>query len=125
VRTDPNILAAWLGIAAGVISGALIGLAFGREGFLGGYASWPRRMIRLGHIAFFGIALLNLAYATTVHALKWSSPPVQCSLALAAANGLMPAVCFLSAWKKSFRHLFVVPVACVLIPVAGVIYFRN
>jgi hypothetical protein len=36
----------------------------------------------------------------------------------------MPTVCFLSAWRKPFRHLFFVPVGAVLIGVIGALVGR-
>ena len=60
-----NIIAAWIGFLLGGISGAVPGLFFYRYDWLGGYTSWPRRMIRLGHIAFFGIGFLNLGLGLT------------------------------------------------------------
>ena len=54
-----NLWAAWIGIALGLASGTIQGLFFAREDWLGGYGSWPRRMLRLGHISFFGIAFLK------------------------------------------------------------------
>lgn len=121
--TNVNILAAWVGVLFGIVSGAVVGLWFHREEWLGGYSSWARRMMRLGHIAFFGIAMLNVAYATTAHYLHWSDPPALASVALAAANFLMPAVCFLAAWRPIFRHLFFVPVSCVLAGVVGILFW--
>ena len=61
-----NIWLAWLGILAGTLTGAVQGLWFHRPDWLGGYASWPRRMLHLGHIAWLGVGLLNLAFAVTV-----------------------------------------------------------
>lgn len=125
MQGDVNLLAAWVGMLMGVLSGAVVGLAFHREGWLGGYESWPRRLVRLGHIAFFGIALLNVAYAMTTRYAGFARPPAWCAWSLAAANVLMPAVCFLSAAWRPMRHLFVVPVACVLAGVVGVLWFRT
>ena len=51
-----HLYAAWIGIFMGFLAGAGLGLFFHRDGWLGGYSSWPRRMARLGHISFFGIA---------------------------------------------------------------------
>jgi hypothetical protein len=31
----------------------------------------------------------------------------------------MPVVCFLTGWKKPFRHLFFVPVAALIVAVAA------
>ena len=64
-----NIQAGWVGFALGCVAGAVIGLFFHDPNWLGGYASWPRRMLRLGHIALFGIGILNLFFGLTVRAL--------------------------------------------------------
>lgn len=119
---DLNLWAAWLGFAAGAISGGLIGLFFHEEGYAGGYASWRRRMMRLGHISFFGIGLLNLCLAATTLFPRWGDVPTWAATSLASAIVLMPAVCFLSAWRMGFRHLFALPVLAVCAGIGGVIY---
>ena len=104
-----HVTAAWIGIACGLLSGTVQGLFFHAEGWLGGYGSWRRRMLRLGHISFFGIAFLNLAYAQTLFLTGPGSNSIAASwLLLGSALG-MPAVCYLAAWKKALRHLFAVP----------------
>ncbi len=115
--TDPNTIVAWIGMLAGVCTGSIAGLFFQREEWLGGYASWRRRLMRLGHIALFGIALINLAYALPVHALGWPGTR-GASLALIVANFLMPLVCYLAAWRKPFRWLFALPVGCAIAGIA-------
>jgi hypothetical protein len=106
-----NLLAAWVGILLGLLSGIPMGLLFHKETWLGGYNSWPRRLLRLGHVSFFGIAFLNLAFFITVvlgrldeHSLYWAS------ILLVAAQVTMPLVCIGSAFKKQLRHLFFLPV---------------
>jgi hypothetical protein len=108
-----NVWAAWIGILLGLLSGVIQGLFFGREDWLGGYGSWPRRLTRLGHISFFGVAFLNLAYADTVGLFGAASVPLASMLLIAAAV-LMPLVCYLAAWRKPLRHLFPLPVLCLL-----------
>ncbi len=110
-----NLYAAWIGILAGCIAGAIPGLFFYRQDWLGGYASWPRRMIRLGHISFFGIAFINLAFALTWQAVKIETDMALSSVLFVAAAVLMPLICYLSAFKPVFRHLFFIPVLSVLI----------
>jgi len=110
--TDINVIAAWFGVLAGVLTGIASGLFFHREAWLGGYGSWPRRMMRLGHISFFGIAALNLGFALTVRRFGWHTTH-EASACLAAANVLMPAVCFGAAWRPRVRQLFFLPVGCV------------
>ena len=105
----------WLGMLGGAISGALIGLFFHNDNWVGGYGSFRRRMLRLGHIAFFGIGFLNLMFALTLHLIELG--PIHTKVAstgFAIAMVAMPLCCFLTAWRKSMRHLFPVPVLSVL-----------
>jgi hypothetical protein len=104
-----NIFAAWIGFLAGCVAGAVPGLFFHDEGWLGGYASWRRRMIRLAHVAFFGIGLLNLSFALTARALGIEKGLAVPSVLLVFAAAAMPLVCYLSAWRPSFRHAFFAP----------------
>ncbi|SMF38841.1 hypothetical protein [Pseudogulbenkiania subflava] len=116
-----NLWAAWLGIAAGLLSGVTLGLFFHRDTWLGGYASWPRRLLRLGHISCFGVAFLNLAFAATVR-LTGELPHGQLASWLLVIGALtMPLVCALAAWKKPLRHLFFIPVFALLGAAAAVI----
>lgn len=113
-----NLNFAWCWFLMGVVSGTVQGLWFHRDGWLGGYDSWPRRLSRLGHIAFFGTGLLNLCFAFTVLLLglegllvRWASP------LLIVGAVAMSSVCYLAAWRKPLRHLFFIPVICLLLGV--------
>ena len=64
-----NLVGGWLGMLAGVLSGAIFGLMFHRDDWMGGYASYRRRLTRLGHISFFGLGFLNLIFAATASQL--------------------------------------------------------
>lgn len=110
-----NIRAAWIAFLAGGLAGAVSGLYFHQSDWLGGYASWQRRMIRLGHIAFFGIGLINLSFALTVAALGLSGGLRGSSVLLIVGVATMPTVCYLSAWKPLFRHLFFIPAGSVIV----------
>jgi hypothetical protein len=123
--SDPvqfNLLVGWSSMIAGALSGAAIGLFFHRETWLGGYASLRRRMLRLGHIAFFGLGFMNVLFA-----LSLSAAPISGLFARVASAGFVVAVatmsacCFLTAWRTGFRHLFPIPVAGVLVGIAGLI----
>lgn len=115
-----NLWMAWIGILLGLLSGALIGLFFHRDEWLGGYGSWRRRLLRLGHISFFGIAFLNLAFANTV-SLMGAATPAFAAWSLVAGAVLMPAICFLAAWRPSFRHLFFLPVVTLISGAVGLL----
>ena len=122
---DLNLAAAWVGILLGMAGGAALGLSFHREEWLGGYGSWRRRLLRLGHISLFGLAFVNLAFALTAQRMGWvaGGHPLQAgaSLLLVAGAVLMPVVCGLAAWHRPLRHLFVLPVASLATGVAFVL----
>jgi hypothetical protein len=120
-----NLYFAWSWMLAGMVSGAVMGLFFHHQEWLGGFGSWRRRMVRLAHIAFFGTGLLNLGLA-----LSWGSlaRADESDSLLAAASVLliggavaMPTVCYASAWRDRFRHLFFVPVVCLMGGAAAVL----
>ena len=114
-----SIFVGWIAMLSGAVSGAVLGLFFDRDSWAGGYGSFRRRMLRLGHISFFGIGFLNLLFGLTLTAV--SLPPTHTRIASAGflvAVIAMPACCFLAAWKKPLRHLFPIPVLAVL---AGII----
>jgi hypothetical protein len=114
-----NLWAGWTGMMFGLVSGAVIGLKFHREDFAGGYASFRRRMLRIGHLAFFGLGIINVLFALTLTSSGVVlSYPALASASLAAAVFVMPVVCFLTAWKEPFRHIFPLPVILVAISLA-------
>jgi hypothetical protein len=121
--TITNLVAGWIGMLAGVLSGATAGLLFHDENWMGGYASYRRRLTRLGHISFFGLGFLNLIFAATAELL-----PLRQSYLIVASDALivgaitMPICCFLSAWRKPLRHLFPIPVASVATGIVAVLF---
>jgi hypothetical protein len=104
-----NFHAGWIAVLLGIISGMLIGLFFHKDTWLEGYGSYRRRMVRLGHIAFFGIGFINLFYALSIRSYGLAGDSVPSILLLIGLVG-MPAVCFATAWRKPLRHLFAIPV---------------
>jgi hypothetical protein len=106
-----NWYAGWWLLLAAFATGAAVGLFFHDDAFLGGYASFRRRLLRLGHIALAALGMLNLLYAVS----PWPAPSAwqaaAASWCFVLGGVAMPLVCFLSAWHKPLRHLFFVPVA--------------
>jgi hypothetical protein len=112
-----NWFAGWGMALAGVVSGALLGMWFHRDDFLGGYTSFRRRILRLGHIALVALGAINVLYS-------YSPPPCTGGAAAASATAAsalfvvggisMPLVCFLTAWRQSLRRLFPIPVAALV-----------
>ena len=110
-----NLIAGWSGFLVGAATGALIGLRFHDETWLGGYGSFPRRMIRLGHIACFGLGLINILFALTAATLPSSRAATFGSALLIVGQITMPLNCFLTAWVRSCRHFFFVPAGSTLL----------
>jgi len=109
-----NLYAAWIGMLLGGIMGAIQGLFFHQEEWLGGYGSWIRRMMRLGHISFFGIAFINIAFAVTANILGFEQDIYIPSILFIIGAVGMPLICYLSAFKKAFRHLFFIPALSII-----------
>ena len=111
-----NLALGWSWIVLGTILGLILGSFFHREGFLGGYGSFGRRLYRLAHVAFFGLAILNLLFFFTARAL----PAPTAWLAVAAWSFLvgalsMPTCCIVVAHRPRLRNLFAIPVGSVLL----------
>ena len=118
-----NLWVAWIGFLFGCISGAIPGLFFFNIDWLGGYSSWQRRMIRLAHISFFGIGFLNLSFFLTANFLNLRRALLIPSYLLLITAITMPLVCYLSAYKTFFRHLFFIP-ASALTAAITIIFWR-
>lgn len=106
----------WAWFVLGMLSGAALGLGFRREAFMGGYASWRRRLARLGHISFFGLGLINVLFAISAQRLTLGPGWIDtASWALIAGGVTMPLCCGLAAWIPKTRHLFAIPVLTLLL----------
>ncbi len=107
----------WGLILSGFVTGAWLGLFFDRESFLGGYASFRRRIVRLGHIAQIALGMLNLLYSLSPHPAVAGWQAGAASWCFVAGGILMPLVCFLTGWRQGFRHLFFMPVSTLFLAV--------
>lgn len=100
----------WWLILSGFLTGAILGLGFHKPEFLGGYGSFRRRLARLGHIAQEALGMINVLFGMSVWP-ESSMTVMQVACAGFIIGGVaMPTVCFLSAWREGFRHLFAIPV---------------
>jgi len=78
--------------------------------------------VRLAHISFFGLGILNLCLLWTFHhtgittGIQWPS-----NLMVIGAI-TMPLVCYLSAWKMACRYLFPIPAGSVFLAILLVLW---
>lgn len=110
-----NEIFGWVWIVAGFGSGALLGLFFHRGDFLGGYDTYRRRLVRLGHISFFGLGILNILYAVSLSRATLEAGELAIgSWAMIVGGISMPLCCLLNAWKPLFKFAFAIPVAALV-----------
>lgn len=114
----PNLVLAWLWIVVGFAGGGLMGMRFQDEKWLGGYGSFARRLYRLGHISFFGLAIINLLFVFTVYAVglpgdNWRLP----AWGFRIGAITMPLCCALMARRPRTPPylMFAVPVTSLLL----------
>lgn len=108
-----NWYAGWILVLTAFASGAVIGLFFYRDDWLGGYASFRRRILRLGHIALAALGIINVVVG--IQQLVLSHPLSVLGQWTFILGGItMPLVCWLSAWRPGFRHAFFIPVTCLI-----------
>lgn len=115
VDGEINLVAAWAGMILGMIAGAIQGLFFHKKEWMGGYTTWRRRMIRLGHISLFGIGFINAIFALSVRYYGLENSITVPSVLFIVGAITMPLVCYLSAFRKFFRHIFFIPVLSILL----------
>ena len=103
----------------GFLSGLALGLFFHREDWLGGYASFRRRLYRLAHISCFGLGAVNLFFFLTVDRLAAPGPAAALASWMFIVGAItMPLCCVIMAHLPRTRMLFAIPV---LASIAGAI----
>ncbi len=101
----------WAWVLVGFVSGMLLGLRFQEDDWMGGYGSLRRRVVRLGHISFVGLGILNVLFALSGPRVHLSPASLAATSVLFILGGIaMPASCFLMAWRPALKPVFAVPV---------------
>lgn len=110
-----NLLVAWLWILLGFASGFFLGLNFHKENWLGGYASFKRRLYRLAHISFFGLGAVNFIFYITAQRFSFATANAQIAAWGFIAGAIsMPICCVLMAHQPRLRPMFALPVGSLL-----------
>ncbi|MBI4166990.1 MAG: hypothetical protein HY508_14790 [Acidobacteria bacterium] len=108
-----NEICGWFFVLGGLVMGLVMGLKFQREEWLGGYGAFPRRMVRLAHVALVALGMMNIQYAQS--AARTHLDPRFANLAswsFLAAAILMPACCLWMAARRSHFEIFAAPIVC-------------
>ncbi len=98
-------------LALGALSGMLMGLwSFGGPApvpdAIGDYGDLPRRLLRLGHIAFFGLAFLNLILARQIPSLPLGRNAMRGALGcMNFGNVALPIALIAAAFWEPLKYL--------------------
>lgn len=108
-----NEACGWLLVGLGIAAGIWMGIGFRQDGWLGGYDAWPRRLVRLGHIALIALGMLNILFAQSAARIALSLVWLDIAgWSLVAGAVLMPTCCAIAAFRRGAVGLFVLPVVC-------------
>ena len=111
-----NIIFGWAWMCVGLILGLIMGMRAEGEQWLGGYASLTRRYLRLGHVAFIALSIINILYgrelgsAGTPFYVKSIGSP----LMIFGAVGF-PLTCISAAFFRKSKYFLPLPALAVLV----------
>jgi hypothetical protein len=122
----------WASLAIGVAVGLVIGL-WSFDGplpvpsWLGDYGDTSRRLVRLGHIAFIGLGLVDILIERELARSSLSAAARSvASWAMAAGNAMLPVALFAAALYRPVKYVMAVPAAAVFLAlVLAAIGSRN
>jgi hypothetical protein len=114
-----NISFGWIWILIGIIVGAIMGM-WSFNGPLtspvGDYVSLPRRMLRLSHIAFIALAIINILYGYEIDKTRLKEKLKKLGSNCMIYGGvLMPLVLLVSVFFENFKYLTAIPATLIII----------
>lgn len=120
-----NVVFGWVCMNFGFLTGLLMGAKveqFGlntlKEGptWMNGYDSVPRRLLRLGHIAFIMLPLLNILYGTHIDATPLTEMWKRIGSYAMIFGGIgVPVLCLAAAYYRPVKILLGLPATAVLV----------
>ena len=113
---DANVIFGWVWMCLGFILGMTMGIwAEGKE-WLGGYASVTRRYLRLGHIAFIALSIINILYGKELASVDLSDnmKNIGSFLMIFGAVGV-PVTCVSAAFIRKIKYFLPLPASAILI----------
>ena len=113
---EAKIIFGWIWICLGFILGMTLGLWAEGEKWLGGYASVARRYLRLGHVAFIALPIINILYGKELPLVDLSDSMkyIGSYLMIFGAVGV-PITCVSAAFIRKARYFLPLPASAILI----------
>ena len=114
-----NVLFGWAWMCVGFISGMTLGMGAEGEQWFGGYASITRRYLRLAHVAFIALSVINILYGKELGsvALPTHIKSIGSALMIFGAGGV-PIACISAAFYSKAKYFLPLPALAVLIGTA-------
>lgn len=118
-RVAVNLAVGWSSLAVGALTGLILGIwSFGGPvpvpEWIGDYDTLPRRLLRLGHIAFFGLGILNIMLARHLGRQRSFSYPRPLALrAMNFGNVFLPVTLIAASVFEPAKYLMSVPALAV------------
>jgi len=112
---------AWISFVLGIGTGLVLGLwsfdgPFTTPGWLGGYEDVSRRMVRLGHIAYFGLGFLTLLLALELNKLQLTKrEQLLTTNAMIFGNMVLPLTLFAAGVYHPLKYLMPIPALAVFL----------
>jgi hypothetical protein len=118
---ESNRAVGWASLAVGVATGLVMGLwsfdgPLPTPAWLGEYGDTPRRLARLGHIAFIGLGILNILLSRELSISSLGDAGRQlASRAMNLGNVLLPVTLFAAAAWRPAKYAMGLPATAVLV----------
>jgi hypothetical protein len=111
----------WISMAVGVGTGLILGM-WSFDGpmavpeWLGEYGSTSRRLVRLGHIAWLGLGILDVLLANELPRLALSPAMKRvASVAMAFGNVFLPLTLFAAGYSRAWKYAMPLPATAVFL----------
>jgi hypothetical protein len=121
---ETNRIIGWASLAMGAATGLIMGL-WSFDGpapvpeWLGGYDDVSRRLARLGHIACFGLGILNLLLARELAGGAFARVPRSlASVTMNFGNVFLPLTLFAAAAWRPAKYAMSIPASAVFVALA-------
>jgi hypothetical protein len=109
-----NVQFGWAWMCLGLIFGMILGMWAEGEKWLGGYASITRRYLRLAHVAFIALSIINILYGKELATVDLPMPlkNIASYLMMFGAAGV-PLTCISAAFFRKTRYFLPLPALAV------------
>ena len=117
-----NVSFGWFWILVGLVVGAVMGTwAFNGPlpSPVGDYSSLPRRMLRLSHIAFIMLGIINILYGYGLEKIRLRKVGSVCMIYGAI---LMPVFLIAAVFFEPLKYLTMIPATLVVVAVSIMVF---